>query len=129
MKVNLSYRVEFENIPQEVNNRFLKEIKELLKDIYLESLSANYDEENPSEILNTLESLMNKTTEAADLITSSSGIIIGYENAKYDQQNAQNQPEPESPQPAPEPEPVVETVDDLIEEYAIKDEVETDEHW
>ena len=128
MKVNLSYRVEFENIPQEVNNRFLKEIKELLKDIYLESLSADYDEENPSEILNTLESLMNKTTEAADLITSSSGIIIGYENAKYDQQNAQNQPEPESPQPAPEPEPVVETVDDLIEEYAIKDEVETDEH-
>ena len=128
MKVNLSYRVEFENIPQEVNNRFLKEIKELLKDIYLESLSANYNEENPSEILNTLESLMNKTTEAADLITSSSGIIIGYENAKYDQQNAQNQPEPESPQPAPEPEPVVETVDDLIEEYAIKDEVETDEH-
>ena len=128
MKVNLSYRVEFENIPQEVNNRFLKEIKELLKDIYLESLSADYDEENPSEILNTLESLMNKTTEAADLITSSSGIIIGYENAKYDQQNAQKQPEPESPQPAPEPEPVVETVDDLIEEYAIKDEVETDEH-
>ena len=128
MKVNLSYRVEFENIPQEVNNRFLKEIKELLKDIYLESLSADYDEENPSEILNTLESLMNKTTEAADLITSSSGIIIGYENAKYDQQNAQNQPEPESPQPAPEPEPVVETVDDLIEEYAIKDEAETDEH-
>ena len=128
MKVNLSYRVEFENIPQEVNNRFLKEIKELLKDIYLESLSANYDEENPSEILNTLESLMNKTTEAADLITSSSGIIIGYENAKYEQQNAQNQPEPEPPQPAPEPEPVVETVDDLIEEYAIKDEVETDEH-
>ena len=128
MKVNLSYRVEFENIPQEVNNRFLKEIKELLKDIYLESLSANYDEENPSEILNTLESLMNKTTEAADLITSSSGIIIGYENAKYEQQNEQNQPQPEPPQPAPEPEPVVETVDDLIEEYAIKDEVETDEH-
>ena len=128
MKVNLSYRVEFENIPQEVNNRFLKEIKELLKDIYLESLSANYDEENPSEILNTLESLMNKTTEAADLITSSSGIIIGYENAKYEQQNEQNQPQPEPPQSDSEPEPVVETVDDLIEEYAIKDEVETDEH-
>ena len=128
MKVNLSYRVEFENIPQEVNNRFLKEIKELLKDIYLESLSANYDEENPNEILNTLESLMNKTTEAADLITSSSGIIIGYENAKYEQQNKQNQSQPEPPQPNPEPEPVVETVDDLIEEYAIKDEVETDEH-
>jgi len=128
MKVSLSYRVEFENIPQEVNNRFLKEIKELLKDIYLESLSANYDEENPNEILNTLESLMNKTTEAADLITSSSGIIIGYENEKYKQQNEQNQPQPEPPQPDPEPEPVVETVDDLIEEYAIKDEVETDEH-
>ena len=128
MKVNLSYRVEFENIPQEVNNRFLKEIKELLKDIYLESLSADYDEENPSEILNTLESLMNKTTEAADLITSSSGIIIGYENAKYEQQNEQNQPQPEPPQSDSEPEPVVETVDDLIEEYAIKDEVETDEH-
>ena len=128
MKVNLSYRVEFENIPQEINNRFLKEIKELLKDIYLESLSANYDEENPSEILNTLESLMNKTTEAADLITSSSGIIIGYENAKYEQQNEQNQPQPEPPQSDSEPEPVVETVDDLIEEYAIKDEVETDEH-
>jgi len=128
MKVNLSYRVEFENIPQEVNNRFLKEIKELLKDIYLESLSANYNEESPSEILNTLESLMNKTTEAADLITSSSGIIIGYENEKYKQQNEQNQPQPEPPQLDPEPEPVVETVDGLIEEYAIKDEVETDEH-
>lgn len=128
MKVNLSYRVEFENIPQEVNKRFLKEIKELLKDIYLESLSANYDEENANEILNTLESLMNKTTEAADLITSSSSIIIGYENAKYEQQNEQNQPQPESPQPDLEPEPVVETVDNLIEEYAIKDEVETDEH-
>ena len=125
MKVNLSYRVEFENIPQEVNNRFLKEIKELLKDIYLESLSANYDEENPSEILNTLESLMNKTTEAADLITSSSGIIIGYENAKYEQQNEQNQPQPE---PQLDPETVIETVDNLIEEYAVKDEVETDEH-
>ena len=44
MKVNLSYRVEFENIPQEINNRFLKEIKELLKDIYLKSLSVNYDD-------------------------------------------------------------------------------------
>jgi len=125
MKVNLSYRVEFENIPQEVNKRFLKEIKELLKDVYLESLSANYDEENPSEILNTLESLMNKTTEAADLITSSSGIIIGYENAKYEQQNEQNQPQPE---PQLDPETVIETVDNLIEEYAVKDEVETDEH-
>ena len=125
MKVNLSYRVEFENIPQEVNNKFLKEIKELLKDIYLESLSANYNEENPSEILNTLESLMNKTTEAADLITSSSGIIIGYENAKYEQQNEQNQPQPE---PQLDPETVIETVDNLIEEYAVKDEVETDEH-
>jgi len=128
MKVNLSYRVEFENIPQEINNRFLKEIKELLKDIYLESLSVDYDEANAEEVLNTLESLMNRTTEAADLITSTSGIVIGYENAKYEQQNAQNQPEPEPPQPAPEPEPVVETVDDLIEEYTIKDEVETDEH-
>tara|TARA_A100001515_G_scaffold137961_1_gene131090 strand:+ start:415 stop:801 length:387 start_codon:yes stop_codon:yes gene_type:complete len=128
MKVNLSYRVEFENIPQEINNRFLKEIKELLKDIYLESLSVDYDEANAEEVLNTLESLMNRTTEAADLITSTSSIIIGYENAKYEQQNAQNQPEPEPPRPAPEPEPVVETVDDLIEEYTIKDEVETDEH-
>ena len=67
MKVNLSYRVEFENIPQEINNRFLKEIKELLKDIYLESLSVDYDEANAEEVLNTLESLMNRTTEAADL--------------------------------------------------------------
>ena len=126
MKVNLSYRVEFENIPQEINNRFLKEIKELLKDIYLKSLSVNYDEANAEEVLNTLESLMNKTTEAADLITSSSGIIIGYENAKYEQQNEQNQPQPE---PQLDPETVIETVDNLIEEYAVKDEVETDEHW
>jgi len=125
MKVNLSYRVEFENIPQEINNRFLKEIKELLKDIYLKSLSVNYDEANAEEVLNTLESLMNKTTEAADLITSSSGIIIGYENAKYEQQNEQNQPQPE---PQLDPETVIETVDNLIEEYAVKDEVETDEH-
>ena len=125
MKVNLSYRVEFENIPQEINNRFLKEIKELLKDIYLKSLSVNYDEANAEEVLNTLESLMNKTTEAADLITSSSGIIIGYENAKYEHQNEQNQPQPE---PQLDPETVIETVDNLIEEYAVKDEVETDEH-
>ena len=68
---------------------------------------------------------MNKTTEAADLITSSSGIIIGYENAKYEQQNEQNQPQPE---PQLDPETVIETVDNLIEEYAVKDEVETDEH-
>ena len=128
MKVNLSYQVEFSKIPEEVNNRYLNEVRETLKSAYLDSLSIEYGKQNAASILNSLDLLISKTSEAADLITSATNIIIGYENEITKQQNVENQEQAQPAELTPEPEPAIETVDNLIEEYTVKDEVETDEH-
>ena len=128
MKVNLSYQVEFNKIPEEVNNRYLNEVRETLKSAYLDSLSIEYGKQNAASILNSLDLLISKTSEAAELITSATNIIIGYENEITKQQNVENQEQAQPAELTPEPEPAIETVDNLIEEYTVKDEVETDEH-
>ena len=128
MKVNLSYQVEFDKIPKEINDRYLQGIREALKDAYLHSLSIHYDGQNARHTLDQLDALISGTGDAADAITSATSIIIGYENELHRQQSAENEPQPQHSEPEHNQEVEAETVDGLIEEYAAADEVETDEH-
>lgn len=91
MKVNLTYQVEFDEVPSEVN-RFVTKAAAKANDLRIKLTELNYVSGRGYEFVNTLSEVREMIRLIDDELDAASSITIGFEKAVLEQ--ATNDQEP-----------------------------------
>ncbi len=100
MKVNISYAVDFEKVPEEIN-RIFKKIKEDAKEFESGVAQLRYTHGIAMEFIQTIVALKERFESLDEDMVALANIVAGYEkillnNQLPEQQQVQAQPEVES---------------------------------
>ena len=92
MKVNLTYQVEFEEVPDEIN-RFVSKASAKANHLNLKMAELNYIPGRGHEFLTTLAEIKLLLHEVHEELETSSSIAVGFERAVLDQAVKQEESE------------------------------------